>query len=117
MSLKNAQAHVLRNTLLEKLTPKYEMLKLMSDLGTVVDSNLALATVSYVLMELSIFQAMKRGTLLDPIKVLRDLFETGDLEDQAYIIREVEGQGSGGPKVCRWMQARNDAKTLMESSL
>lgn len=118
MSLNTSlQAHVLRNTLLEKMSPKYAMLRLMSDLGKIVDENLALATVSYALMEMGLFKAMEEGTVLDPIQVLRDLFESGNPADYVYQVREQEGQGWEGPKVRRWMKACEDAQTLMKASL
>ena len=51
--------------------------------------------------------------LPDPIQVLRDLFEAGDLEDHFYAIREREGQGWEGPRMVKWGAACEAARKLM----
>ena len=51
----------------------------------------------YALMELNLETAVETGELPDPIQVLQDLFEAGDLEDHFYAVREREGQGWEGP--------------------
>jgi hypothetical protein len=53
--------------------------------------------------------------LLAPIRILRELFETGDLEDHFYHIRETECLGWEGPKLVRWGKAVEVAKKLMEN--
>jgi hypothetical protein len=52
---------------------------------------------------------------LAPIRILRELFETGHLEDHFYAIRENEGQGWEGPQIVRWGKAVEAAKKLMEN--
>jgi len=44
----------------------------------------------YALMELNLEAAQQRGELPDPIRVLHELFEAGDLADHFYHIRDRE---------------------------
>ncbi|MGD0038835.1 MAG: hypothetical protein ABSE84_00240 [Isosphaeraceae bacterium] len=50
----------------------------------------------------------------DPIRVLHELFEVGDLEDHFYAIREREGQGWDGPLMLRWGKACADARQVLQ---
>jgi hypothetical protein len=50
----------------------------------------------------------------DPIRVLHELFESGDLEDHFYHIRESEGEGWEGPRMLRWGRACEQARQLLK---
>jgi len=51
--------------------------------------------------------------LPDPIQVLRDLFEAGNLVDHHYHIRESEGEGWDGPRITKWGEACAAARKLI----
>jgi hypothetical protein len=55
------------------------------------------------------------STLPDPVQVLRDLFEAGNLDDHFYHIRETEGKGWDGPRMIRWGLACEAAQRLMNA--
>lgn len=49
----------------------------------------------------------------DPLQVLRDLIDAGQLGDHFYAIRESEGQGWEGPRMVKWGAACADARKLL----
>ena len=52
----------------------------------------------------------------DPVQVLHDLFEAGDLDYHFYDIHEREGQGWEGPRIVKWGKACADARRLMQDN-
>jgi hypothetical protein len=88
-------------------------LKRMVQAEAIDDLPAALMAAHYALMELNLETAVKTGELPDPIQVLHDLFDAGDLEDHFYAVREREGQGWEGPRMKRWGQACDEARQLL----
>ena len=77
------------------LRSQVESLRRMVQAEAIDDLPAAMMAANYALMELNLETARHRE-LPDPIQVLRDLFEAGDLEDHFYAVREREGQGWEG---------------------
>lgn len=48
------------------------------------------------------------------LRVLHDLFESGDLDDHFYDIREREGLGWEGPRMLQWGKACEEARQLLK---
>ena len=107
------QAHELRAKSLGMLRSQMASLKRMVQAEAIDDLPAAMMAVHYALMELNLETAVKTGELPDPIQVLHDLFEAGDLEDHFYAVREREGQGWEGPRMKRWGQACDEAWQLL----
>ena len=107
------QAHELRAKSLAMLRSRMGSLKQMVRAEAIDDLPAALMAAHYALMELNLETAVKTGELPDPIQVLHDLFEAGDLEDHFYAIREREGQGWEGPCMVKWGKACEAARKLM----
>ena len=107
------QAHELRAKSLAMLRSRISSLKRMVQAEAIDDLPAAMMAAHYALMELNLETAQRTGELPDPIRVLHDLFEAGDLEDHFYAIREREGQGWEGPRMVKWGKACGAARKLM----
>ena len=107
------QAHELRDKSLAMLRSRMGSLKRMVQAEAIDDLPAAMMAAHYALMELNLETAQRTGELPDPIRVLHDLFEAGDLEDHFYAIREREGQGWEGPRMVKWGKACEAARKLM----
>ena len=109
------QAHELRAKSLAMLRSQIGNLRRMVQNETIDDMPAAMMAAHYALMELSLETAAKTRELPDPIQVLHDLFEAGDLEDHFYAIRENEGKGWEGPRMLRWGEACQKARQLLKN--
>ena len=109
------QAHELRDKSLAMLRSRMGSLKRMVRAEAIDDLPAALMSAHYALMELNLETAVKTGELPDPIQVLHDLFEAGDLEDHFYAVREREGLGWEGPRMRRWGRACEQARELLKN--
>ncbi len=90
-----------------------DALRRMVKTEAIDDLPAVLMAAHYALMELSMETAVKAGEVPDPIQVLKDLFEAGDLENHFYDIREREGQGWNGPRMVKWGKVCEAARKLM----
>jgi len=109
------QAHELRAKSLAMLRSQIGNLRRMAQNETIDDMPAAMMAAHYALMELNLETATKTRELPDPIQVLHDLFEAGDLEDHFYAIREAEGKGWEGPRMVKWGEACQKARQLLKN--
>ncbi len=109
------QAHEMRARSLAMLHTQQERLTQMVQTETIDHLPAALMAAHYALMELNLESALQAGELPDPIQVLRDLFEAGNLEDHFYAVREQEGEGWEGPRMLRWGRACQQARQLLKN--
>ena len=114
-SAEPVQAHQLRARSLAMLRSQINNLRRMVQAEAIDDLPAAMMAAHYALMELNLETAQKAGELPDPIRVLHDLFEAGDLEDHFYAVREREGQSWEGPRMVRWGKACEQARQLLEN--
>lgn len=87
-----------------------DWIKILQDMDSDLDASCMYESESAIVLN-----AMPTRILEpDPIRVLHELFEVGDLEDHYYAIREREGQGWDGPLMLRWGKACADARQLLK---
>lgn len=106
------QAHVMRARSLALLQDVEARLQAMVKAERIDHLPAALMACHYALLELNLARAQAVGELPDPIQVLRQLFDTGSLDDHFYRVRE---GGWDTPRMQQWGEAVKDAHKLMET--
>lgn len=108
------QAHVMRARSLALLQDVEAKLQEMVRAERIDHLPAALMACHYALLEMNLARAQAVGELPDPIQVLRDLFEAGDLDDHFYTVRDRVG-GWDAPLMRQWGTAVSNAHKLMET--